>query len=140
MELVGDPMGLQLKEQVRASLKAHECSILNVAPNPSIRELSPWLRVSCWHELAVNHIIPAGTPLNHIKQASVLPTPMNREFNLDCLPSMVRPYLAYQAAGSFYRRFPRGHGGAQLALGAIHSEQILYANDQASHYDGPIQR
>jgi len=93
MELVGDPMGLQLKEQVRASLEAHECSVLNVAPNPSIPELSPWLRVSRWHELAVNHIIPTGTPLDHIKQASVLPTPMNGEFNLDYLPSMVRAYL-----------------------------------------------
>jgi hypothetical protein len=78
---------------VRASLEAHECSVLNVAPNPSIRELSPWLKVSRWQELVVNHIIPAGTPLDHIKQASVLPTSMNGEFNLDCLPSMVRAYL-----------------------------------------------
>jgi hypothetical protein len=60
MELVGDPMGLQLKEQVRALLEAHECSVLNVAPNPSIRELSPWFKVFRWHELAVNHIVPAG--------------------------------------------------------------------------------
>jgi hypothetical protein len=93
MELVGDPMGLQFKEQVCASLEAHECSVLNVAPNPSIHELSPWLRVSCWHELAVNHIIPAGTPLDHIKQASMLPTLMNGEFNLDSVPLMVRAYL-----------------------------------------------
>ncbi|CAK9856542.1 unnamed protein product [Sphagnum jensenii] len=93
MELAGDPTGLRLKDQVRASLEAHECSVLNVALNPSIRELSPWLRVSRWHELAVNHIIPAGTPLDHIKQASVLPTSMNGEFNLDRLPSMVRAYL-----------------------------------------------
>jgi hypothetical protein len=90
MELVGDLMGLQLKEQVRASLEAHECSVLNVAPNPSIHELNPWLRVSRWHELAVNRIIPAGTPLDHIKQASVLSTSMNGKFNLDYLPSMVR--------------------------------------------------
>ncbi len=67
MELAGDLMGLQLKEQVRASLEAHECSVLNMAPNPSIRELSPWLRVSCWHELVVNQIIPGGMPLDHIK-------------------------------------------------------------------------
>jgi hypothetical protein len=31
--------------------------------------------------------------LDHIKQASVLSTPMNGEFNLDCLPSMLRAYL-----------------------------------------------
>jgi hypothetical protein len=46
--------------------------------------------------------------------------------------------ISSQAVGCFCRRFPRGHGGAQPALGAIHNEQILYANDQASHCDGPI--
>ncbi len=45
------------------------------------------------HELAVNHIIPAGTPLDHIKQASVLPNPIGGESNLDRLPLMVRAYL-----------------------------------------------
>ncbi len=64
-----------------------------MAPNPSIRELSPWLRLSRWHELAVNHIIPAGTPLDHIKQASVLLTLIGGESNLDRLPLMVRGYL-----------------------------------------------
>jgi len=64
-----------------------------VAPNPSIRELNPWLRLSRWHELAVNHIIPAGTPLDHIKQASVLLTLIGGESNLDHLPLMVRGYL-----------------------------------------------
>ncbi|CAM6013301.1 unnamed protein product [Sphagnum balticum] len=93
MELAGDSMGLQLKEQVHVSLHAHQCSTSNVAPNPSIRELSPWLRISRWHELAVNHIIPTGTPLDHVKQASILPTPIDREFNLDRLPLMVRAYL-----------------------------------------------
>jgi hypothetical protein len=34
-----------------------------------------------------------GTPLDHVKQASVLPTPIDGEFNLDRLPLMVRTYL-----------------------------------------------
>jgi hypothetical protein len=89
MELAGDSVGLQLKEQVHVSLHAHQCSTSNVARNPSIRELSPWLRISRWHELAVNHIIPVGTPLDHVKQASMLPTPIDGEFNLDRLPLMV---------------------------------------------------
>jgi len=89
MELAGDSVGLQLKEQVHVSLHAHQCSTSNVARNPSIRELSPWLRISHWHELAVNHIIPVGTPLDHVKQASMLPTPIDGEFNLDRLPLMV---------------------------------------------------
>jgi hypothetical protein len=93
MDLKGDPARLHLKEQVHVSLQAHECSVRNVAPNPSIRELSPWLRVSHWHELAVNHIISEGTPLDRIKRASVLPNPIGEESNLDCLPSMVRAYL-----------------------------------------------
>ncbi len=67
MELAGDSVGLQLKEQVHVSLHAHQCSTSNVARNPSIRELSPWLRISCWHELAINHIILVGTPLDHVK-------------------------------------------------------------------------
>ncbi len=46
--------------------------------------------------------------------------------------------ISFQAADSFCQRFPRGHGGAQPALGAIHSEQILYVDDQASHCNGPI--
>jgi hypothetical protein len=85
----GDLVGLQLKEQVHVLLHAHQCSTSNVAPNPSIRELSPWLRIFRRHELAINHIIPVGTPLDHVKQASVLPTPISGEFNLDCLPLMV---------------------------------------------------
>jgi hypothetical protein len=93
MELVGDPAGLHLKEQVHVSLEAHQCSILNVAPNPSIHELSPWLKMSHWHELTINHIIPEGTPLDHIKQVSVLPNSISKEFNLDHLPLMVRAYL-----------------------------------------------
>jgi len=60
MELVGDQVGFQLKEQVRALLKAHQCSILNMVQNPSIYELSPWLNMFHWHELAINHIIPIG--------------------------------------------------------------------------------
>ncbi len=83
MELEGDLAGLHLKEQVHESIQAHQCSISNVAPNPSIRELSPWLRMSRWHELAVNHI----------KQASVLSNPIGGESNLDRLPLMVRTYL-----------------------------------------------
>jgi hypothetical protein len=63
--------------------------VRNAAPNPSIRELSPWLKVSRWHELVVNHIIPEGTPLDRIKRASVLPNPIGGESNLDRLPSMV---------------------------------------------------
>jgi hypothetical protein len=93
MELAVGPTGFQLKKQVRALLEAHQCSILNLAPNPSIRELSPWFKISHWHKLAVNHIIPAGTPLDHIKQVSVLSTLMNGEFNLDRMPLMVRTYL-----------------------------------------------
>jgi hypothetical protein len=62
-------------------------------PNPSVCELSAWLRMSRWHELAVNHIIPTSMPLDHIKQASVLPTLISEEFILDCLPLMVRTYL-----------------------------------------------
>jgi hypothetical protein len=93
LELEGDLPGFHLKEQVHESLQAHQCSISKVAPNPSIRELSPWLRISRWHELAVNHIIPASTPLHHIKQASVLPNPIDGESNLDRLPLMVRAYL-----------------------------------------------
>jgi hypothetical protein len=56
MELEGDTAGLHLKEQVHVLLWAHQCSLGNVAPNPSVCELSPWLRVSRWHELAVSHI------------------------------------------------------------------------------------
>jgi hypothetical protein len=93
MELAGDSMGLQVKEQVHVLLRAHQCLTSNVAPNPSIRELSPWLRISRWHELAVNHIIPTGTPLDYVEQASVLLTSMGEEFNLDHLPLMVRAYL-----------------------------------------------
>jgi hypothetical protein len=93
MELEGDLAGLHLKERVHISLQAHQCSVRNTAPNPSIRELSPWLRMSRWHELAVNHIIPEGTPLDRIKRASVLPNPIDGESNLDCLPLMVRAYL-----------------------------------------------
>ncbi len=89
LELEGDLPGFHLKEQVHESLQAHQCSISKVAPNPSIRELSPWLRIFRWHELAVNHIIPAGTPLDHIKQASVLPNSIGGESNLDRLPLMV---------------------------------------------------
>ncbi|CAN5957261.1 unnamed protein product [Sphagnum jensenii] len=66
-KLTGNLAGLRLKEQVHVSLQAHQCSQGNATPNPSICELSPWLRVSCWHKLAVNHIIPTGTPLDHIK-------------------------------------------------------------------------
>ncbi len=93
LELEGDLLGFHLKEQVHESLQAHQCSISKVAPNPSIHELSPWLRISRWHELAVNHIIPAGTSLDHIKQASVFPNPIGGESNLDRLPLMVRTYL-----------------------------------------------
>jgi len=89
MELAGDPARLQLKEQVHVSLHAHQCLTSNMPPNPSIHELSPWLKISRWHELAVNHIIPAGTPLDHVKQASVLSTSIGGEFNLDHLPLMV---------------------------------------------------
>jgi hypothetical protein len=93
MELEGDPAGLHLKEEVHVSLQAHQCSMGNVAPNPSVCELSPWLRVSCWHELAFDHIIPVGTPLDRINRASALPNPIGGESNLDRLPSMVRTYL-----------------------------------------------
>jgi hypothetical protein len=93
LKLEGDLPGFHLKEQVHESLQAHQCSISKVAPNPSICELNPWLRISRWHELAVNHIIPAGMPLDHIKQASVLPNSISRESNLDRLPLMVRAYL-----------------------------------------------
>jgi hypothetical protein len=93
MEFMGDPVGLQLKEQIRALLQAHQRSMSNLAPNPSICELSPWLRMSRWHKLVVNHIILAGTPLDHIQQTSVFPTPICKEFNLDRLPLMVRAYL-----------------------------------------------
>jgi hypothetical protein len=93
MELAGDSMRLQLKEQVHVSLHAHQCSTSSVALNPSICELSPWLRISRWHELAINHINPTSTPLDHVKQASVLPTLIGGEFNLDRLPLMVRAYL-----------------------------------------------
>jgi len=57
--------------------------------------------VSRLHELVINHIIPIGTPLDHIKQASVLLTPISKEFNLDHLPLMVRTYLdnAYTMIG-----------------------------------------
>jgi hypothetical protein len=49
--------------------------------------------MSRWHELAVDHIIPAGTPVDHITRAGALPTPASREFNLDRLPLMVQAYL-----------------------------------------------
>jgi hypothetical protein len=67
MELTGDPVGLRLKEQVHASLEAHRRSVLRTAQKPLICELSPWLKMSRWHELAVDQIIPTGTPLDHIK-------------------------------------------------------------------------
>ncbi len=104
MELEGDTAGLHLKEQVHVSLRAHRCSLGNVAPNPSVRELSPWLRMSRWHELAVSHIIPARTSLDRIKRASVLPNPIDGEPNLDRLPSMVRRYL--EAAQAMIGRVP----------------------------------
>jgi len=103
-ELEGDPAGLRLKEQVHVSLHAHQCSLGNVAPNLSIRELSPWLRVSHWHELAVNHIVLVGTSLDRIKRASSLPNPIEGESNLDRLPSMVRGYL--EAAQAMIGRVP----------------------------------
>jgi hypothetical protein len=93
MELVGDQMGLQLKEQVHVSLRAHQCSILNMAQNPSICELNPWFKMSRWHKLTINHIILANTLLDHIKQANVFLTLISGEFNLDRLPLMVRAYL-----------------------------------------------
>jgi hypothetical protein len=40
MEFACDLMGFQLKEQVHVSLKAHQCSILNMAPNLSICGMS----------------------------------------------------------------------------------------------------
>jgi hypothetical protein len=46
MELAGEQGGLQLKEQIHVSLEAHQCSILNMAQNPSICELNPWLIMS----------------------------------------------------------------------------------------------
>jgi len=93
MELVGDQVGFQLKEQVHVSLEVHQCSILNMAQNPSICELSPWLKMFCWHELAVNHIILTSTPFDHNKQTNVFLTLISGEFNLDCLPFMVQAYL-----------------------------------------------
>jgi hypothetical protein len=93
MELEGDLAGLHLKEQLHVSLQAHQCFVRNMAPNPSVQELSPWLRMSHWHKLAINHIIPAGTPLVRIKRASVFSNPIGEESNLDRLPSMVRMYL-----------------------------------------------
>jgi hypothetical protein len=86
-------VGLQLKEQIYVSLEAHQCSILNMAQNPSTCELSPWFRMSYWHELVVSYINPTSMPLDHIKQASMLPTLISGEFNLDRLPLMVRAYL-----------------------------------------------
>ncbi len=58
MELTSDLVKFRVKEQVHVLLEAHQCSILNLAPNPSFCELSPWLRMSHWHELTINHIIP----------------------------------------------------------------------------------
>jgi hypothetical protein len=49
--------------------------------------------MSRWHELAVDHIIPVGTPVDHVKRAGALPTPASGEFNLDRLPLMVQAYL-----------------------------------------------
>jgi hypothetical protein len=46
-----------------------------------------------WHKLAINCIILACTPIDHIKQTSMLPTLINGEFNLDCLPLLVQTYL-----------------------------------------------
>ncbi len=92
-ELVGDLARLRLKEQVHTLLEAHRCSVSGAASKPSICELSPWLRMSRWHELAVDHIIPAGTPVDHIKRAGALPNPASGEFNLDRLPLMVQAYL-----------------------------------------------
>ncbi len=89
--------------------------------------------------------------LDRIKRASVLPNPIGEESNLDRLPSMVRTYLENAQAMinrvPYHLRWlvvsvedsPPGRGGAQLALGAIHNKQILYVDDQAAHYNGPIQ-
>jgi len=60
-----------------------------MAQNPSICDLSPWLKLYRWHELAINHIIPTSTPLDHIKQANMSLTSINGEFNLDHLPLKV---------------------------------------------------
>jgi hypothetical protein len=64
-----------------------------MAQNPLICELNPWFRMFCWHKLAINHITPTGTSLDHINQASVFPTLISGEFNLDRLPLMVQTYL-----------------------------------------------
>jgi hypothetical protein len=89
MELIGDQVGLQLKQQVHVSLEAHQCSTLNMAENPTICELNPWLIMFHWHKLLVNHIIPTYMPLDHIEHVSMFPTLISGEFNLDNLPLMV---------------------------------------------------
>jgi len=81
LDLGGDQDWLKLKEHVQISFEDHQHSIANQPNNPTIRELSPWLRVSCWHNLAASHIIPLGAPMDEIMVAFELSGPSDGDFN-----------------------------------------------------------
>jgi hypothetical protein len=79
--LGGDQDWLKLKEHVQMSFEDHQHSIANQPNNPIICELNPWLRVSRWHKLVANHIIPLGAPMDEIMVAFELLGPTNGDFN-----------------------------------------------------------
>ncbi len=79
--LGSDQDWLKLKEHVQMSFEDHQHSIVNQPNNPTICELSPWLRVSCWHNLATNHIIPLGAPMDEIMATFELLGPTDGDFN-----------------------------------------------------------
>jgi len=72
---------LKLKEHVQMSFKNHQHSIANQPNTPTSYELSPWLRVSCWHNLATNHIIPLGAPMDEIMATFELMGRTDGDFN-----------------------------------------------------------
>jgi hypothetical protein len=58
INLEGDEVELELRAQVQASFEDHQHSVANQTTTIDVHKLSPWLRVSHWHDLAINHIIP----------------------------------------------------------------------------------
>jgi hypothetical protein len=81
---------MKFKEDVEMSFENHQCSITNQPNNPTIHELSPWLRVFCWHDLATDHIIPSNAPIDEIMVEFEFLEPANGDFNWDRLPLMIQ--------------------------------------------------
>lgn len=90
--LGGDQDWLKLKQHVHISFEDQQHSIANQPNNPTIHELSPWLRVSYWHNLATNHIIPLGAPMDEIMATFELLGPIDGDFKWGWLPLMIQAY------------------------------------------------